>query len=111
MKGLKYVHFFVQFQDDFPKRCSFNASLYGNCDGDYKMIGMCGGYPMYTKIPNREYVIAKTIGGPWRCIHSSEDISSCYSQFFAKSSEVRESVEGWWQTANSGVDESYATCQ
>ena len=74
------------------------------------MVGMCGGYPIYMKIPNGQNVIVKTVGGPWRCIRSSEDISSCYSQFFAKSSEVRESVEGWWQRPRGGLDESYATC-
>ena len=75
------------------------------------MVGMCGDYPMYMEIPNGEHVIVRTGGGNWRCIRPSEDISTCYSLFYAQSTEVRESVEGWWEKTNIGLVESYATCQ
>ena len=75
------------------------------------MVGVCGDYPVYTKIPNGNYVIVRSLKGQWLCIHHSEDISSCYNGHFAKSSEVRESVEGWWQHGKRDINESYATCQ
>ena len=70
------------------------------------MVGVCGDYPVYVKIYWKDKVIVKGLDGQWRCMSHLSDISNCYDSYFVESSEVRESVESWWDG-----DKSYATCQ
>ena len=104
--NLLVSHWFTLFQDDFPKRCSFNASLYAGCGGNYELIGLCADYPVYLNTPDRDRVLVRSFGGTWYCVSGYSDISDCYGGWFAKASEVRESPEGWWD-----FNESYAICR